>query len=95
MFAVTGMVILLTKQLIEIEKQKLLNSGKDKLKGLLDGVLNKNQKPTDSTKTKSQTQKDSTITKSDSIKIKTQKTVKGILGDLLKNRKKKNDSTNN
>ncbi len=84
----------LTKQLIEIEKQKLLNSGKDKLKGLLDGVLNKNQKPTDSTKTKSQTQKDSTITKSDSIKIKTQKTVKGILGDLLKNRKKKKDSTN-
>ena len=91
----TSGVTNLTKQLIEIEKQKLLNSGKDKLKDLLDGVLNNKKKPIDSTKAKTQTKKDSTITKSDSIKTKTEETVKGILGDLLKNRKKKKDSTNN
>ena len=84
----------LTKQLIEIEKQKLLNSGKDKLKDLLDGVINKNKKSTDTTKVNSQTKKDSTITKSDSTKTKTEETVKGILGNLLKNRKKKKDTTN-
>ncbi len=84
----------LTKQLIEIEKQKLLNSGKDKLKGLLDGVLNKNKKA-DSTKAESQTKKDSTITKSDSTKTNAEKAVKNILGNLLNNRKKKKDTTKN
>jgi len=84
----------LTKQLIEIEKQKLANKGKDKLKDLLDGVLNKNQKPTDSTKTESQTKKDSTLTKNDSLQKAGKDKVKGILGDLLKNRKKKKDTTN-
>jgi hypothetical protein len=67
----TSSVANLTKQLIEIEKQKLLNTGKDKLKNLLDGVLNKNKKATDSTKVNSQTKKDSTVTKSDSTKTKT------------------------
>ncbi|MCK0178911.1 AsmA family protein [Flavobacteriaceae bacterium S0862] len=85
----------LTKQLIEIEKQKLLNAGKDKLKDLLDGVLNNKKKSTDTTKANTQNKKDSTITKSDSTKIKTEDAVKGILGNLLKNRKKKKDSTNN
>jgi hypothetical protein len=84
----------LTKQLIEIEKQKLLNSGKDKLKDLLDGVLNNKKKSTDTTKANTQTKKDSTITKSDSTKIKTEDAVKGILGNLLKNRKKKKDTVN-
>lgn len=76
----------LTKQLIEIEKQKLLNSGKDKLNDLLDNVLNKKKKTTDSTKTET--------TKKDSTKIKTEDAVKDILGNLLKNRKKKKDTTN-
>jgi len=76
----------LTKQLIEIEKQKLLNTGKDKLKDLLDGALNK--KKTDTTK--AETKKDSTSTKN----VGKDK-VKGLLNNLLKNRKKKKDSTNN
>ncbi len=76
----------LTKQLIEIEKQKLLNSGKDKLKDLLDGVINK--KTSDSTKVENKPIKDST-------KTKTEETVTGILNGLINNRKKKKDSTNN
>lgn len=84
----------LTKQLIEIEKQKLLNTGKDKLKDLLDGVLNKSKKPTDSTKVEAQTKKDSTITKNDSLKNVGKEKVKGLLGDLIKNRKKKKDTVN-
>ncbi|WAC03670.1 hypothetical protein N7U66_09575 [Lacinutrix neustonica] len=40
----------LTTQLLEIEKQKLLNTGKDKIKDLLGG-LSGNQTPKDSTKT--------------------------------------------
>ena len=83
----------LTKQLIEIEKQKLLNTGKDKLKNLLDDVLNK-KKPTDSTKVETQTKKDSTVTKNDSLKDVGKDKVKGLLNDLLKNRKKKKDSMN-
>jgi hypothetical protein len=47
----------LTKQLVEIEKQKLLNSGKDKLKDLLGDVFNKNKTPADSTTVNSQTKK--------------------------------------
>ncbi|TJY32489.1 AsmA family protein [Pontimicrobium aquaticum] len=76
----------LTKQLIDIEKQKLLNSGKDKLNDLLDGVLNKKKKQTDSTKAEA--------IKKDSTKTKTEDAVKSILGNLLKNRKKKKDTTN-
>ncbi|MFT5215599.1 MAG: hypothetical protein ACI83H_000715 [Glaciecola sp.] len=84
----------LTKQLIEIEKQKLLNTGKDKITGLLNDVLNKNKKPTDSTKVETQTKKDSTSVKTDSLKTIGTEKVKGLLNDLLKNRKKKKDTVN-
>jgi len=84
----------LTKQLVEIEKQKLLNSGKDKLKDLLGDVLNKNKKPADSSKADSQTKKDSTNHKNDSVKTITEDKVKDILSGLLKNRKKKKDTVN-
>lgn len=84
----------LTKQLIEIEKQKLLNTGKDKITGLLNDVLNKNKKPTDSTKVETQTKKDSTSVKKDSLKTIGTEKVKGLLNDLLKNRKKKKDTVN-
>lgn len=40
----------LTKQLIEIEKQKLLNKGKDKVKNMLGDILNQNKTKTDSIK---------------------------------------------
>ncbi len=40
----------LTQQLIEIEKQKLLNQGKDKVKDLIGGVIGSNKTKTDSIK---------------------------------------------
>ena len=49
----TSGVAKLTQQLVEIQKQKLLNQGKDKAKDLLGGLLNKNNDSTatDSTET--------------------------------------------
>lgn len=43
----------LTNQLIEIQKQKLIDQGKDKAKDLIGDVLNQNQKTDDSTDTNS------------------------------------------
>ncbi len=49
----------LTQQLIEIEKQKLLNQGKDKVKDLIGGVIGSNKTKTDSIKeTQNNTVKD-------------------------------------
>jgi len=71
----------LTNQLVEVQKQKLINEGKDKAKDLIGDVLNKNKSEKDSTK-KDPTKegvnevlggllgngkKDSTKTKSDSL----------------------------
>ncbi|WP_179021081.1 AsmA family protein [Winogradskyella forsetii] len=73
----------LTKQLIEIEKQKLIGKGKDKIKDALGGLLGGN---TTTTKT------DSTTTKADTTKQSTEDKVKegvsGILGGLLGGKKK-------
>ena len=80
----------LTKQLIEIEKQKLIGQGKDKVKDLLGGLMGGNSNPnktTDSTAIKI----DSTTTKTEPVK----ESVKNILGGLLNNRKKKADTTKN
>ena len=90
----TSGVSSLTKQLIEIEKQKLLNTGKDKLKDLIDGALNKTKKPADSSKVETQTKKDSTAVKTDSLKTIGKEKAKDILSGLLNNRKKKKDTTN-
>ncbi|MBT8245033.1 MAG: AsmA family protein [Winogradskyella sp.] len=77
----------LTKQLIEIQKQKLINKGTDKVNDLLGGLLGGNtKKSTDSTKV------DSTTTNpKDNIKDG----VKNILGGILKKKKKQPDSTKN
>ncbi|TYA74603.1 AsmA family protein [Seonamhaeicola marinus] len=77
----------LTQQLIEIEKQKLLNKGKDKVTDLLGGLLgNKNTKTTDSTVTQD------TERKKDSITTPTiEEGVKNILGGLLKKKKKETE----
>ena len=82
----TSSVSKLTSQLVAIEKQKLLNQGKNKVTDLLGGLLNKNSKPTqkDSTNT-TQKQVDSTKTTTGST---VQKEIKNVLGGLL-NRKKK------
>lgn len=85
----------LTKQLIEIEKQKLIGQGKDKVKDLLSGLVDDNKTKTDST---------STTTKEDSTKQATKDKVKegvgNILGGLLGGKKnstndKAQDSTKN
>lgn len=93
----------LTKQLIEVEKQKLLNQGKEKVKGLLGHILTGNKSKTDSLK---QQQNDkvkdvigdvlgSNTTKTDSTASDdTVNKVKNVLGGLLGKKKKKKDSLN-
>ncbi len=88
----------LTKQLIEIEKQKLLNKGKDKIKDLLGDVLNSKEKDTKNTDSTS-TEKDTTTTSSgtpplkgdDADKVKDE--IKDVLGGLLGKKNKKKDTT--
>lgn len=96
----------LTAQLIEIEKQKLLNTGKDKIKDLIGGITG-NQTPKDSTKTQTNAPvkdiiKDvimgsgNTLPNNSSTKDSTNATgdpVKEILG-LFGKRKKKKDTVN-
>ncbi len=78
----TSAVSNLTKQLIEIEKQKLLNKGKDKVTDVLGELLG--GKKIDSTKT----------TASDSIKDPLKDGAKTLLNNLFKKKKKKKDSVN-
>ena len=90
----------LTQQLIEIEKQKLLNQGKDKVKDLITGVVGINKTKTDSVKQQqsnivndvlgdivkgSSTKKDTDSTKAGS----TVNNVKAALGNLFGTTKKK------
>ena len=73
----------LTKQLIQIQKEKLLNKGTSTLSGLLDNVLKDPKsvkKETDSTKT-------TTETKKDALKD----AAKNILGGLFGKKKKKKE----
>lgn len=92
----TSGVTNLTKQLVEIEKQKLIGQGKDKVTDLIGGLLggNSNTKETDSTKTTAT----DTTTKSTEDKVK--EGVSNILGGLLGGKKttetkKAADSTKN
>ncbi|MAX69567.1 MAG: AsmA family protein [Flavobacteriaceae bacterium] len=82
----------LTKQLVEIEKQKLIGKGKDKISDLLGNVLggNSNTTKTDST----MTVKDSTKT---STNDKVKEGVKNVLGNVFGKKKSKTsqDSTKN
>ena len=96
----TSGVSTLTKQLIEIEKQKLLNQGKDKVKDLIGDVIGGNKQKTDSVKQKQNDAikdvlgdivggnktKDSTTTST------TKDAVKNVLGGLLGNKKKVKDT---
>ena len=92
----------LTKQLIEIEKQKLLNQGKDKVKDLIDDVIGGNKTKTDSVKQKQNDAVQDVLgsilkgsKKADSTKTNTtEDAVKNILGGLLGNKKKKQDTIN-
>ncbi len=92
----------LTNQLIEIEKQKLLNQGKGKVKDLISGVIGGNKTKTDSIKKEQNNSVKDVLgglinnnkTQTDSTKTNTTKdAVKNVLGGLLGGRKKKTDTT--
>lgn len=82
----TSGVANLTKQLIEIEKQKLINTGKDKIGDLIGGVLGGNS---NGTKTDSTTTKDESVKQTAEDKVK--EGVGNILGGLLGGKKKSKD----
>ncbi len=96
---VTNSVKNLTSQLVSIQKQKLLNNGKGKVKQLIGDVIGGNKSKTDSIKTQqSNTVKDvigsivkpKTETKDfTQTKTSTRETVKNVLGGLLGSKKKK------
>lgn len=89
----TSGVTNLTKQLIEIEKQKLIGQGKDKVKDLLSGLAGGNDNTTKTDSTATMTEADSTKQEN---KDKIKEGVGNILGGLLggkKNNKKEADST--
>jgi hypothetical protein len=97
----TSGVTNLTKQLIAIEKQKLLNQGKDQVKNMIGDIIGGNNTKTDSIKQQqNNTVKDvlgdligGNKTKTDSTKInQTSNTVKNVLGGLLGAKKKKTDT---
>ena len=99
----TSGVTNLTKQLIEIEKNKLVNKGKDEIKDLLGGVLEGKTNPGDTTKTKTKDPVKDVIggiigsgtKQNDTTKTSTKNTVKDVLGGILTgNKKKVKDSVN-
>jgi len=90
----------LTKQLVEIEKQKLIGKGKDKITDLLGGVLggNKNGTKTDSISQPVGIKTDSTKTNTpeDNVKEGVKSILDGILGGKKKKKEEKEqDSTKN
>jgi hypothetical protein len=81
----------LTKQLVEIEKQKLLNQGKGKINALIGGLTGlKSPTATDSSSLQTNPVKTDSATTNSKNAVK--ESVKGILGGILK--KKKKDSVN-
>jgi len=76
----------LSNQLIEIQKQKLIGSGKNKVNELLGGLLGGDNTKTDSPSTT----KDSTKTKDKNDAVK--EGVKNVLGGLLGNKNKSDNS---
>ena len=85
----------LTNQLLEIQKQKLIGKGKDKINDILSGVLggNSNSKPKDSTTIKTDSTKNNPT---DKIKEGVNTVIGGILGGKkTKKNQKEQDSTKN
>lgn len=95
----------LTNQLIEIQKQKLLNQGKDKVKDLIEDVIGGNRTKNDSIKKEQgntvenvltdilKSKKTQDSTKADTTNS-TKKTIKNVLDGLLGNKKKEKDTIN-
>ena len=105
----TSGVTNLTKQLIEIEKQKLLNQGKDKVTDLIGNMIGGNKTKTDSIKQQqnnavkdvlggiiagNKTKTDTTSVENPTKTTTPENAVKNVLGGLLNNKKKKKDSVN-
>jgi hypothetical protein len=92
----------LTKQLIEIEKQKLLNQGKDKVSNLVGDLISGNKAKKDSATTKQNNAVKDVLggivggnktTTTDSTKTNvTKDAVKNVLGGLLGGKKKQKDT---
>ncbi len=93
----------LTQQLVEIQKQKLLNQGKDKVKDLIGDVIIGNKTKTDSIKKEQDNSVKDVL--NDIIKTKTpqdttvsgttkpaEKVIKDVLGGLLGSKKKQKDT---
>jgi len=95
----------LTNQLIEIQKQKLLNQGKAKVKDLIGDVIGGNKTKTDSIKKEQnnivndvlkdiiKTKKPQDSTVSNTVNS-TEKVIKNVLGGLLGGKKKAKDTIN-
>ena len=79
----------LTNHLIEIEKQKLINKGTDKVNDLLCDLLNKPFKTAEK-KTNDTQPKDSITPPKNTV----EKDVKNVLDGLLNSKKKKKDTIN-
>lgn len=86
----------LTQKIVEQQEQKLINKGKDAITGIITSKTGGKQQPadttqvTDSTKTKTpQVKKDSTQNQ----QKKLEEAAKDILGGILKNSRKKKDTT--
>lgn len=78
----------LMQQLIEIQKQKLLDQGEDTIKDILGGIISGGSEPEN-------TSNDSTSVSSDSTKTNTPSTeqaIKNILGGILNKNKQKKDT---
>tara|TARA_R110002049_G_scaffold293731_1_gene478944 strand:+ start:23174 stop:25846 length:2673 start_codon:yes stop_codon:yes gene_type:complete len=94
----TSGVTNLTKQLIEIEKQKLLSQGKDKVKDLIGNMIGGNKTKTDSIKQEQNNSVQNVLKdiignkpKTDTTSVKkdaTKDAVKNVLGGLLNKKKK-------
>ncbi len=92
----------LTKQLVEIQKKKLINQGKDEIKDLLGGVLGGKTNPNDTTKTKPKDPVKDVLDgiigvksqQKDSAKTNPKNPVKDVLGGILSGKKKPKDTVN-
>ncbi len=98
----TSSISNLTKQLVDIEKQKLLNKGKDKVADLIGGVIGGSKTKTGSAKQQQNSAVKNVLegiignkkTNADSTKTNTtENTVKNVLGSLLGSKKKQKDTS--
>lgn len=98
----TSGVANLTKQLIEIQKKKLINQGKEEIKDILNDVLGGNNNETDSTKTETNNPVKDVLdgiiggnqSQIDTTSANSGNPIKDVLGGILGGSKKKKDTVN-